>query len=95
MAGVEKVYVVCYDISRAIIRRKVAGLLEEKLCRVQMSVFEGRLSKSGAQTLFHAMSSLINKGDSIRMYALTKPAMENSRVIGGAPLSEDHDFWLL
>ena len=95
MAETELTVVMCYDINQAKIRRAVASLLEEKLCRVQMSVFEGRLKNSRADMLFEKAQKLLVAGDSLRMYVLTATGLEKSRTSGGAPLTTNQDFWLL
>lgn len=95
MARNEFVFVICYDITRPKIRRRVAALLEDHLCRVQMSVFEGRLRRKNAEQLFEQARGILLKGDSLRMYCLSATGMEHCRVSGGAPLPERQDFWLL
>ena len=95
MSMTEQAIVITYDISHNRTRRKVASRLEEVLCRVQKSVFEGRIKRRNADDLFNEIESMLDSGDSLRMYVLTKAGLENSRNSGGAPLPEDTDFWLL
>ena len=95
MAQSYQAIVITYDISHNRTRRQVAKRLEEALCRVQMSVFEGRLKRKNADRLFVEVDSMLDAGDNLRMYVLTKAGLENSRVSGGAPLPEEVDFWLL
>ncbi len=95
MAQTEQVIVISYDITHNRTRRQVAKRLEEALCRVQMSVFEGRLKRKNAEKLFDEVKSMLDDGDNLRMYVLTKAGLEKSRVSGGAPLPEEVDFWLL
>lgn len=87
--------VFCYDVERAKTRRGVAAYLEERLVRVQKSVFEGRLSRAEADRIFDGVSLRLDLGDSLRMYVLTATGLEKSRVWGGAPLPEDGEFYLL
>ncbi|MDF2369292.1 MAG: CRISPR-associated endonuclease Cas2 [Rhizobiaceae bacterium] len=95
MAHADLTIVLSYDISRAATRRRVAKRLEETLCRVQMSVFEGRLKAFAANRLFEETEALIDPGDSLRMYVLTATGLEKSRQSGGAPLPEKETFWLM
>lgn len=94
MAETEMVMVFCYDISDARVRRRVAGVLEERAVRVQESVFEARLTPRRAQALFRTAARELGRGDSLRLYAVSAAGMRVSRSAGGAPLPEDHDFYL-
>jgi len=95
LAHPELTIVLSYDISRPGTRRRVARRLEEQLCRVQLSVFEGRLKAFAANRLFEEVEALIDPGDSLRMYVLSATGLEKSRQSGGAPLPEKETFWLL
>ena len=88
-------YVFSYDVRKDSVRRKVAERLEGELARVQMSVFEGRMTKAEAHELSIEILSLLEEGDSLRVYAVTPMGLRNSIVHGGAPLAEDHDFWIV
>jgi CRISPR-associated protein Cas2 len=87
--------VMTYDVTRTRTRRRVAGLLEERMTRVQQSVFEARLTSPAAGNLFDIVSGILDEGDSLRMYVMTRSGLEKSRTFGGAPLPEERDFWLL
>ncbi|WP_321338122.1 CRISPR-associated endonuclease Cas2 [uncultured Cohaesibacter sp.] len=87
--------VICYDISRAKLRRKVACFLEERMVRVQKSVFEARLHLEAANRIFDYLENLIEDGDGLRMYVMQKGGLEKSRAAGGSPIPEDGSFWLL
>ncbi len=84
-----------YDIARTRTRRKVAKSLEEVMVRVQKSVFEARLSANAANRLFEAIKDLLDDGDSLRMYVMSRTGLSKSRVAGGAPMPEEGAFWLL
>lgn len=94
MAETEMVMVFCYDVSDSRVRRRVARVLEERAVRVQESVFEARLTLRRAHALFHAASRELGAGDGLRLYAVPATGLRSSRVSGGAPLAEDHDFYL-
>ena len=86
--------VYCYDIVRDRTRARVARMLEQEAVRVQDSVFEARLTPRHAHALFQAAAGELGTGDSLRLYAVTATGMRVSRAAGGAPLPEDHDFYL-
>lgn len=87
--------VMTYDISSARTRRKVSQLLEDVMVRVQKSVFEARLNSVAANRLFDAAEMVLEEGDSLRMYVMSRTGLEKSRTAGGAPLPEEGAFWLL
>ena len=95
MAETEMTAVIVYDISRSGVRRKVSGLLEASMARVQKSVFEARMTRRQAERLFARARAMLEEGDSIRLYMLTAMGVEKSRQHGGPPLPEDGNYWLL
>lgn len=94
MARTLHTIVFCYDITRTNLRRRVAKLLEERMVRVQRSVFEARLHLDAANTMFEYLEAIIEEGDSIRMYVMQKNGLEKSRAAGGAPMAQDGQYWL-
>ena len=95
MPGREILHVFAYDITSDRQRRRVAEALEDYGVRVQGSVFEVRVSRSQAQVLADRLSVELEKGDSLRVYALDASALEGSFVIGGPPIAERQSFWLI
>lgn len=95
MAEVEHTIVLSYDVSAAGTRRRVSKFLEERLVRVQYSVFEGRLTPSRAHRLFDAAAAMLDETDSLRLYIMTREGMEKSRVHGGVPVLQDEGYFLL
>ena len=87
--------VYCYDIVRPRLRARVAALLEERAVRVQDSVFEARLTRRAAELLYDEVAGLIEEGDLLRMYAIAAAGLERCRALGGSPLPEDGDFWIV
>jgi CRISPR-associated protein Cas2 len=87
--------VYCYDVVSDRVRARVAAVLEETAVRVQKSVFEARLGRAQAETLFERAARLLDEGDSLRMYAVSRPGLERSRTEGGGPIAEDGDFWIV
>lgn len=95
MARVEMLMVFSYDIGDNRRRRRVAKILEDSMVRVQESVFETRLSAQATERLVRRIEPEMAPGDSLRVYAVGADSLPRCRQIGGAPLMEDHDFWLL
>jgi CRISPR-associated protein Cas2 len=95
VARVEMLMVFAYDISDDRRRRRVAAILEETMVRVQESVFESRLAAAASERLAHRAAAELGPGDSLRVYAIGKDSQPRCRAYGGAPIAEDHDFWLL
>ena len=65
------------------------------MVRVQLSVFEARVTTSKARALFETIERMIDDGDSVRMYVLSKTGLEHSKTAGGAPFPEEGAYWLL
>jgi CRISPR-associated protein Cas2 len=95
MADRAMLMVYCYDVVSDRVRARVAAALEETAVRVQKSVFEARLGRAEANALFNHVARLLDEGDSLRMYAVSRPGLERSRTEGGAPIAEDGDFWII
>jgi|GEM_PF-5987529 len=89
------VRIFAYDVQRAADRRRVAAVLEARATRVQQSLFEAYLGDAEADRLFDAARALLGPGDSLRVYALSSTGRERSRHVGGPPISEDGEYWLL
>ena len=87
--------VFCYDIARTSTRDKVAGRLEASAVRVQDSVFETRLTRAAAGRLFHRIVDLLDPGDLLRMYAIGAAGLDRCQSHGGAPITDDADFWIV
>lgn len=87
--------VFAYDISSNRSRRKVAAILEDCATRVQHSVFEAKMTRTQSQKTLDMISPYIDDGDSVRVYALTKAGRQASLSLGGVPLPEDEEFWLI
>ncbi len=95
MARTVHTIVICYDISRAKLRRRVSSLLEDRMVRVQKSVFEARLHLEAANQMFEHLENIIEEGDRVRMYVMQKNGLAKSRAAGGLPMAEDGSFWLV
>ncbi len=87
--------VFCYDTAHARQRQRVAGLLDVCAVRVQDSVFEVRLTRHAAGKLFHRLARELDDGDSLRMYAVSAVGLERSMAVGGAPIADDADHWII
>lgn len=89
------VMVFCYDVANDRRRRRVSAVLEEWGVRVQKSVFEARLTEPQARALLARAGKELGPRDSLRMYALSAHGLARSAALGGAPVPEQQDFWLL
>ncbi|MEL6919637.1 MAG: CRISPR-associated endonuclease Cas2 [Pseudomonadota bacterium] len=88
-------WAIAYDISDNRARARMAKRLEKVAVCVQGSVFEARLTQKQAQALFDHLSPLVDRGDSLRFYALPKSSLDRSMTTGGSPLPEDGPYWIL
>ena len=87
--------VFCYDVSHARTRARVAGMLEDAAVRVQESVFEARMRRGEAERLFRRLAGMLDDGDMLRMYAVSAVGLERSMAVGGAPIPDDADYWIV
>ena len=90
----EMLYVFCYDIQRDRTRERVADIMEERLARVQLSVFEGRMNARQAKQLGEKAARLLGPDDSLRIYAISAVGLKRSLAYGPKPLAEAQDFYL-
>lgn len=95
MASAEMLMVFSYDVSNDKQRRRVAGLLEEHMVRVQQSVFEARLSRRATEKLISQVTAELEADDSLRVYAVSAHGLARSHAFGPLPLPEAEDFYLL
>lgn len=95
MAETPMVMVFCYDVENNRRRRRVAAVLEEWGVRVQKSVFEARLTERQSRTVLARAARELGPRDSLRMYAVSAHGLTRTATIGGAPVPEQKDFWLL
>lgn len=96
MAAREMMMVFSYDVSDDKRRRRVARRLEDKMSRVQKSVFEARMSRDSADRLAREVSQMIAPGDSLRVYAVGEAGYARSAVYGsGTPFESPEGYWLI
>jgi CRISPR-associated protein Cas2 len=95
MASHSPIYVFCYDVAGDKVRRRVSAILEQHGVRVQESVFEVRADHRRAEAILRLIDREIDPGDSIRAYCLTEEGRLASLGLGGAPMPEREEFWLL
>lgn len=96
MARADMLTVFTYDVSSNRVRRKVAGVLEDAASRVQKSVFEARMSENKAAAVAQRVASLLEPGDSLRVYCVGADGLRRSRVYGDAvPFDTDAAYWLI
>lgn len=95
MAVPRPIRIFAYDIANDRVRDRVASCLEEVAVRVQLSLFEGRLTDRELNRVIAEIEPLIEQGDKLRVYTLSDAMLDQCRRVGGAPLPEQQDFWLL
>jgi CRISPR-associated protein Cas2 len=95
MARAEMLMVFSYDIADDKRRRRISRILEEIMVRVQESVFESRLSASMTEALVRRLEPEMAPGDSLRVYAVGADSLARCRQVGGAPIAENVEFWLM
>lgn len=95
MAATPMLTVFAYDITEDRRRVRVAALLEQKLTRVQDSLFEGWLTAVAARALAERASLLLDDTDSLRVYAVPRRGLRHCHSLGPLPLMAPHDYWLL
>jgi CRISPR-associated protein Cas2 len=87
---------VTYDISDDQRRTKLATFLEGYGRRVQYSVFECFLDLKEMQQLYQAIQRRVKpEEDSIRMYWITRGSFQKALSIGGPPLQEPPDVYIV
>jgi len=95
MARGEMLTVFTYDVSDSKRRRKIAKVLENAASRVQYSVFETRMTETKANIIAQRVASLLDDGDSLRVYAVGADGEQRSRVFGdGTPFETKEGYWL-
>jgi len=95
MARPQHIFVFAYDIVRDRLRTKVADLLEQRLVRVQDSVFEGRMTAQEAKRLGETLAGMIEPDDSLRIYCITEAGRDASLAFGPTPLPEAAPYYLV
>ena len=86
----------CYDVQSNRRRRKVAKALEAQATRVQLSVFETRLTDKAAERLAEKVSEFLDDHDSLRVYTIGKTSEPRCQVYGsGIPIEAEATFWIL
>ncbi len=96
MPRAEMMMVFSYDISENKRRRRIAKLLEDRMARVQKSVFEARMGRREADALADRVSALLGPGDSLRVYAVGDAGLARSFVYGaGAPFERPEGYWIV
>lgn len=85
-----------YDISSKRNRRRAASLLEDVASRVQLSVFEARMTKRQADQTARRLIPLLDTSDSLRIYVIGADGLRRSQVHGDTvPFEPEGDYWLV
>lgn len=95
MARGEMLTVFTYDIVENKRRRKVAKLLEDCASRVQLSVFETRMTEAKANAVAQRIAVMMGESDSLRVYVIGADGERRSRVFGNStPFETEEGYWL-
>lgn len=95
MSQVRFLYIFCYDVSCNRKRARLAAQLEEQGVRVQDSVFEVELSAEAAKRLMLRLEAYLDRGDSLRAYAVSAHGRKASYCLGSVPLLPKEGYVLL
>lgn len=89
--------VVAYDVADDARRERLSNLLSGYGPRVQLSVFEARLSRrTQLRELRAAVRRIIDhEEDQVRFYELSREAYANTYIVGAREIEEHRDFWLI
>ena len=88
--------IISYDIVDDKRRTKLAKKLKDYATRVQYSVFEANLEPQQYAKLKGLVAKSINtKEDSVRLYRLCRPCIENVELLGKGEVTHDEDFYIL
>ncbi len=85
MAAVRHLILIGYDISDNKDRTRVSALLEQEMVRVQESLFEGWMTRKGAQRLANEAALLIDARDSLRLYIVPRGGVGAAQAWGFPP----------
>ena len=89
-------YVVCYDIVSDRLRAQAAKRMLDYGTRIQDSVYECILDKSGYDRLIHQIEQFpLEEEDKIRLYRICGDCLERVRIYGKGQLTEDPEFYLV
>ena len=90
-----RLFVFCYDIADDKLRRRMAAALEDKGTRVQGSVFELWLMPTQADRLGRSLARLLERGDSLRVYGITRGNLRMAQAHGRGGPPDPGAFYLL
>lgn len=91
----DRLRVFAYDVASDRRRARVAAVLEEAAVRVQESVFEARMNDRQMAALVARVRVELLPDDSFRAYTVETRNRHRCVAIGGPPVAEAQDFWLL
>lgn len=95
MADAEMLTVFVYDVTSDRTRRRLSAFFEDFAVRVQKSVFEARLTAARTRRLSLRAAAMLDKGDSLRVYAIAADGRPRCHAFGGTPLLENEPYYLL
>jgi len=90
----KRLYIFCYDISDDRLRTRIAASLEDRGTRVQGSVFELWLTVAQAVKLAQSLAALLDRGDSLRIYGITRGNSRLAQAYGRGGPPDPGDYYL-
>ncbi|OZB62244.1 MAG: CRISPR-associated endonuclease Cas2 [Thiomonas sp. 13-66-29] len=91
-----RLVVLAYDIADDKRRRAVARTCEQRMLRVQESVFEAWLTPHETQAIVQAVGRCIDPTvDQVRVYPLALRQLARRRVLGPMPAAQDTPDYLV
>ena len=85
MAASRHLALIAYDVPDERDRRKLATFLEERMTRVQDSLFEGWTTRREAAHIARLAAALVGEDASVRLYLVPRGAIEACEAWGFPP----------
>ena len=85
MASARHLVLIAYDVSNDRDRAKLAAFLEERMTRVQGSLFEGWMTQAEARRIARMGSALAGESESVRLYIVPRGAVGGCQAWGFPP----------
>lgn len=85
MPATRHLIILSYDVTDDRDRQKLAAFLEERMTRVQQSLFEGWMTRRQAAILAKRAAALVDEGDSVRLYIVPRGGVKACMAWGFPP----------
>lgn len=89
-------YVVCYDISKDLVRDRMSKTLLDFGARIQDSVFECPLNDRLLERMMARLERVpLGDGDRVRVYRICGPCVDRIQIYGPGELTQEPEFYLV